>query len=281
MFAAAAPLTGHAFVDAFHAASRGAVQALLSSARSSPRPLEIAARLIDGRGVGVAATPFRADDTMRLLVRVRSAPENGSSRDASLARLVDAHDEGIVVTDASGRVRLANPAFLRWVQMASESALTGQAITQWMAADSLQRLIERVQLHGVAEPRPVQLRAAAGSAMALEMSAVLLTEGDQECIGITLRRRPEPSAEDGGGALVAALQGELAALLDEIGSQDLGQLLRRARALTERGLVQAALQRSDGNAERAALLLGVPAVRVQRHQLPPPREREGGPSGRR
>jgi transcriptional regulator PpsR len=282
MLAAAQPLAGQLLTAVFNGPTRGAVQALLTAARSSPRPLEIAARLDDGSGVGVAATPFRTDDTMRLLVRVRSAPETGSSRDVSLARLVDAHDEAIVVTDASGRVRLANPAFLRWVQAESEAALRGQAITQWIAPEALQRLIDTVQAQGVAEARGVQLRQAAAPDGALEMSAVLLTEGDQECIGITLRPRAAVAAalrQD--GDMLPPLQLGLAALHDELGRQDLAQLLRRARALAEHSFVEAALQRSGGDAAAAAQLLGVAVARVLRHRRPPATSRDEAPPGAR
>ncbi len=281
MLAAAQPLAGQLLTAVFNGPSRGAVQALLTAARSSPRPLEIAARLDDGSGVGVAATPFRTDDTMRLLVRVRSAPETGSSRDVSLARLVDAHDEAIVVTDASGRVRLANPAFLRWVQAGSEAALRGQAITQWIAPEALQRLIDTVQAQGVAEARGVELHQAAAPDRALEMSAVLLTEGDQECIGITLRPRAAAAGALGQDADALPLQLGLAALQDELGRQDLPQLLRRARALAEHSFVEAALQRSGGDAAAAAQLLGVAVARVLRHRRPPATSRDEAPPGAR
>ena len=53
--------------------SRGAVNELLATARSSGQSGEIRARLLGSMtSTSVAATPFRADDAMRLLVRVRA-----------------------------------------------------------------------------------------------------------------------------------------------------------------------------------------------------------------
>ncbi len=95
------------------------------------QPAQIRARLAGKvTATGVVATPFRAGDAIRLLVRVRIMDMPGSASDlnANLARLVDGTSDGVVVTDSSGRVLAADPAFLRLVQMTTEAAVKGRPL---------------------------------------------------------------------------------------------------------------------------------------------------------
>jgi len=77
------------------------------------QPAQIRARLAGKvTATRMVATPFRAGDAIRLLVRVRIMDMPGSAADlnANLVRLVDGTSDS-VVTDSSGRVLAANPPF--------------------------------------------------------------------------------------------------------------------------------------------------------------------------
>ena len=90
------------------------------------QPAQIRARLAGKvTATRVVATPFRAGDAIGLLVRVRIMDMPGSAADlnANLARLMDGTSDGVVVTDSSGRVLVADPALLRLVQMTTEAAV--------------------------------------------------------------------------------------------------------------------------------------------------------------
>jgi transcriptional regulator PpsR len=263
-----AALAGQGAVAGFEPASRPAVQALLDSARASGRPAEIPARLAGGGPVAVSATPFRARDGMRLLLRVRHAEPAGAGSPElaiALARLVDTTRDGVAVTDSAGRIQVANPAFVTLVGAASEDQVRGRAIADWLGRidSDVPTLIAGVHGHGIAELVRTQLRREGGQgAIEVDVAAALLTEGDQECFGFTLR--PCGSAADAAAerrrtrlaSALAVLEGALAAEAPASG------LLREAQRIVQRHFVALALERSGGDAEAAAALLGMNATEL-------------------
>lgn len=253
-----ADLRGRAATFGFEKPSRPAVDGLLLSARGSGRAGEINARLV-GRVqlASVAATPFRADDAMRLMVRVRSVDSSLSNGELNrtLARLVDGTRDGVVVADSSGTILLANPAFSTLVGVRSETELRGRALADWIGADpaAFADLLLQVRVQGIARRVESQLRVG-GAIAAVEVSAALLTEGDQEFIGFTLHPLAAPAAPASGPE---ALRAGLARLAEGLGNQPLAALLEQAGSLVERFLLQAAWERSGHDAEAAAQLLGL------------------------
>ena len=275
-----APLAGQVATRLFDASSRTAVQGLLDSARASGLPAEIIARLLAGApgaaglgganavAVAVSAAPFRASDGMRLLLRVRAqdttAP-TGNELSLALARLVDTTQDGVVVTDSGGHIQVANPAFVSMVGASSEDAVRGRPIGEWVGrvADDVPSLIAGVHGHGIAQLVRTSFRRAAGVVDA-DVSAALLTEGDQECFGFTVRLRPEsarPTAQDTRRA--GLLQG-LAAIEAELGRAPAAGLLAQGRQLLDQHLAEVALERTGGDTARAAALLGLPEDELRR-----------------
>lgn len=276
-------LVGRAAVFGFEHRSRPAVEELLTTARTSGRPSEIRARLAGKvTAASVAATPFRADDQMRLLVRVRTVdtpPAAAQALDATLVRLVDQLSEGVVITDPSGRIQMANPAFLKLVGLRAEAELKGRSLLEWLALSpaDLAALIQRARSHGLTRsPQGVQVSGGA-PLVRVEIAAALLAEGDQECIGFTLRRiasdaavappAPQPRIDD--------LQAGVEALAQSLGDVPLPELMRQAGALAERYLITAALERSGGDAVAAAGLL-----QVSRRSLALRHRRQAGTAAR-
>jgi len=259
-------LVGRPAVDGFEERSRAAVEHLLTTARASGQSGEIRARLVGKVALtSVAATPFRADDTMRLLVRVRAvdAPDLSAALNNTLARLVDGSSDGVVVTDSSGRVLLANPAFLSLVHLNDEAEVKGLPIMDWlgMHADRpLATLLPQVRRDGLARGISSWIKVANARITKVEVTAALLTEGDQECIGFTIRRSATPQQEDRSPyELNLAIQ----RLAGRVGHVPLATLLRDAAALTERHLIDVALARSGDDIVEAAHLLGIAAQELQ------------------
>ncbi|KQW40316.1 transcriptional regulator PpsR [Rhizobacter sp. Root404] len=254
--------------------SRGAINELLGNARATGKSGEIRARLLGTQtGTSVVATPFRADDAMRLLVRLRAldaAPAAGALNQ-SIARLVDAASDGVVVTDSSGRIQVANPAFLELVGLATESDAKGHPLMNWLSlADSpLAALVAKVRRDGIARHVESWVRRSGAAAAQIEIAAALLTEGDQECIGFTVRRvarasqRPafDDTQRDG---LAAALQAGIETLAAGLGERALADIVRDATLLAEDHFTMLALQRTGDDLPAAAAILGVSADSLAR-----------------
>ena len=256
----------------FERISRAAIEDLLASSRASGQPTEIRARLL-GRitTTSVAATPFRTDEAMRLLLRVRTMDMPGASADlnATLARLVDSASEGVVVTDSAGGVLLANPAFLKLVRMNTEAAVKGRPLMDWIGVSDEQfaSLLAQVRRQGIARRFESRLLSADARMSPVELSAALLTEGDQECIGFTIHQEAQrPGRAEGETETLALALEQVSA---RVGSAPLPELLRLAANLLERHFISMALERTEGDATKAAGLLGVSTHRID---MPP-----GGP----
>lgn len=262
-------LPGRHVTFGFEHHSRAAINALLSAARGSGQTGEIRARLLGTvTATSVAATPFRADDTMRLLVRVRSVDGAASSTElnTTLSRLVDDARDGVVVTDSSGRILVANPAFLALVQLGSEADVKGQMLMDWLGLSDrpLVTLVPQVRRDGIARRVESWLKPAHAPAARVEISAALLAEGDQECIGFTIHRVSGDMPRQGDPA--EALRVGIEQIVQKLGVLALPEMLREATALAERCLIQAAIQRSGGDLNSAAALLGIGRASLDQRQ---------------
>ncbi len=233
-------LQGRHASAAFEDRSRGAVNELLGNARTTGQSGEIRARLLDTDvSTSVSATPFRADDTMRLLVRVRAIDASAASGklNQTLARLVDDSSDAVVVTDSSGRIQVANPAFLALVGMSGEADVKGRPLMYWLslAEQPLAALVAKVRRDGIARRIESWTRHGATQATQLDISAALLTEGDQECIGFTIRPvAGSPIAptihRDAGDALALVLRAGIEALGTRLDERALAAVIREAAA---------------------------------------------------
>lgn len=240
---------GEPVIDHFDAHSRVAVEELLCTARSSGRPVEIRARLA-GRHTGthVSATPFRSGDTQRLLMRVRRAEAVAPSGRA------DSHDPAAATTlilDSSARILSCTPAFVRLAGLRDETEARGRSLGDWLAG-GVDTWLAEVRLAGLAERPDLTLSAGPRTGARLALGAALLTEGDQECIGVQLSV-DETAAPTSGRPMAEVLAG----LDGQLGRATLAELLRDATARVERHLVGQALARSHGDPTAAARLLGV------------------------
>ena len=265
--------------------ARAAVEELLITARTTGRPGEIRALVGAEAGhaplpVDISATPFRAEATLLLLVRVRSA-EAMAERHGSGSRLADFVErlpDAVVITDSAGRVLMANPAFsalcaeLGGGHASVAPLIVGRRLGELLGDETQQlaAVMADARRVGIADQRPVAVAGPGGARLEVELSAALLAEGDQECLGMTLRRlyhRPAP---------VPLQVGELASAIDRLAAQvgvvSLPELLQETCDLAERHLIEAALARTDGQRPRAAALLGIGQEqlqqRMQHHGLP-------------
>lgn len=248
--------------------SRPAVEALLATSRSSGRSGEIRAHLGGTAGsVHVSATPFRGETGLLLLVRARAVDARESSSESSvrLADFVERMPDAVVIVDSGGRVVMANPAFLALCGLAHEAQAKGRSLADW-AGDgeaSVAALLDAVRHTGIATHVDSVLQVAGAAPLAVEVSAVLLEDGDQECIGLTLR--PRTVSEGPGAHPLAPLAQSIERLATKMGSVALPELMREAMRLAERHLLCAALDAATGDVNAAAEVLAIdpPAMRAR------------------
>jgi transcriptional regulator PpsR len=254
---------------------RPVVDELLLTARTTGHAAEVRLRAAhDGAPLDVSATPFHTDDRRGLLLRARRAAAAADDLPAVL-EFIGHTPDAVVVTDASGRVLWANPAFVDLCGAPEGGHVRGRLIGD-VLGDTRQQwpaLLARVRARGVVARDTVVLQApgwAAGGVkvQAAEVSGALLAEGDQEHIGFTLRPRPA------GAAAPADVSLDLSALMLRIGSVALPDLLADAGRLVEAHLIEAALRAAQGRIDLAAqhLRMDTPQLlqRMQALALPLP-----------
>lgn len=252
-------LVGRPIDEYFDLRSRGSVHELLQTARTHGRPVELRARLQgDPVTSSVAATPFRAGDEQRLLVRLRSAASPLAPSGGVLDR------EAAAVTDSTGRVLTCDAAFIALLEASDDTALIGRPITDWLGErpEDVAALLREVRQAGLAERESILLRV--GAHADVRVSASWLTEGDQECVGLVLHLA-EPRAAALGEAQ-AAFAEAWTRLTSQLGSSPLPVMLRQATALAEQHFIRMALQRSQDDPAAAAQLLGVSRDSLARRQ---------------
>lgn len=267
-------LLGQPVSAAIAAASRPAVEELLSTARATGRPAEMRARIAgSATSIDISAAPFRAESALLLLVRARAVEAAADSSQATrqLADFVERTPDAVVITDASGRVIVANPALFELFQLGGEVPMQGRALGEWVgdAGRSMQAILTLVRCHGIASQVGTAVRGSRGREVEVELSAALLDEGEQERIGFTIRQLDGRSAS---GLLQA---GEVASAIEALardGRLALPDLVQAAAQLTERHLIKSALARSRGDRAAAATLLGIDAESLEpllrRHGMP-------------
>jgi len=250
-------LAGRVAPDLVDRSSRTALQDLLQNTGAQGKPAEIHVRLPKTQALAaVSATPFRVGGGLRLLLRVRAAAPSGMQgveMSKTLALLVDSTRDGVVVTDSSGRVLVANPAFLAQLHIASEDEVRGHPIAQWLGrieAD-VSTLLASAHAHGIAHLVRSSLRRPDGVAVDVDVTGAMLAEGEQECFGFTIR--PCESKADAEAPWLKALL----ALDERVGHWPMDQLLARSQQLIQQRFVSLAMARSRGDAQAAAGLLGI------------------------
>ena len=262
--------TGQTMAELLPPALRAAVVELLRSARTSGRAGEIRVRAMEGQAVlDVAATPFRDGDERLLMLRLRQdegAPM-GNPALAAMAEFVENTPDAVVMTDSSGRIQMANPAFLHLAGVTDENQALSRSLTDLLgeAEGAWSRLIQRANAAGIVARVRMRLAATGQQPRWHEATAMLMTEGEQACLGFTLR--PLEAAALAPDALFP----DLSDLAGQVGKVPLPDLLAEVSHRAERHLILLALRRAEGFASVAAGLLGLSpadlAARLQGHDL--------------
>jgi len=238
--------------------ARAAVAELLVAAATSGRAAEIRVRaLADGGACAMSATPFRVGDRLQLLVRARRELPGGVDA-ADLrhaAQMVETTPDAVVVTDSSGHVQLANPAFVALVDRGDEAHLRGLALAE-LTGDQHGRwadLLERARTQGMAQIEPLHLNVGAVSTAA-RVSAALLTDGEQEAVGFVMQVLAPGASRP---VETPPPWTELSDAASRLGTAPLESLITEVTLAAERHLVKRAWTLSAGRIDECATLLGL------------------------
>ena len=148
---------------------------------------------------------------------------------ARFQRMIDANVVGIVITDASGRITLANDYYLNLLHVTRQDLLEGKVDWRkftppdWLHAD--EKALQELQEYGVCEPYEKEYLLPNGTRVAIYLATAMLPEPEKQIIAfvvdITERRKAQEELQ------CRSLQ--LAALLDA--SQSLTESLKLAEVM--------------------------------------------------
>ncbi|MFZ5558095.1 MAG: transcriptional regulator PpsR [Pseudomonadota bacterium] len=255
-------LVGRAFPDGFDAEGTQAIQALLAAVRTSGRAEDVRARLADGkREFVVSASLFRQENATYFLVRLSSREDASApvlpKLKSKLLKVAENVPDGLVVTGPDGRILTANRAFLDLTQLATEEQARGESLDRWLGRPGvdLNVLIANLRQHGSVRLFATTLRGEYGTTAEVEISAVALVNGEQPCLGFTIRnvgRRLTADLRSG-----RELPRSVEQLTELVGRVSLKDLVREATDVIERLCIEAALELTRDNRASAAEMLGL------------------------
>lgn len=259
-------LPGRLVVHAFEKHSRRALEELLRAAQASGQQSEVRLRLAQkALTASVAAVPFRQQDRLCALLRVRPLESNESllGVELSMARMVDEFSDAVIVTQSNGRILGANRTFQDLVQT-PENEILGRPLREWLglADGTFDQILERVRQSAVLRELTGTIILGNGQVIGVRISAHLLTDSDEEHIGFVLRRAPAAPRDRGAFELGLGLDAWGARL----GYEPLPVLLERATRNLELQLITRALAESGGDLEAAARLLGIDHAELLRRR---------------
>lgn len=269
-------LLGRSFPFGVDAGSIRVVDDLLSSARSAGRAGETALTLQGGRGYHASASCFRQESSTLLLLRLSPiATEGGQTMGGQspsrVLDLIERSPDGFVVTDLEGGILAANRAFLDIAEVATEEQVRDQPMSTYIGRPGADFgvFLSMLRKNGAVRLMATSAFGALGHQSEVEVSAVWVPEGEEPCIGFSIRDigRRLAGGPQGARDLTRAVE-ELTTL---VGRVSLPDLVRDTVDLVERHFIEAALELTNDNRTSAAEVLGVSRqslyVKLRRHKL--------------
>ncbi len=185
-------MAGRQAADGVAPASAPILEEVLGTVRVSGRPGEALLQLA-GRGGNIHAwvSPLRGEGQNLLLLRATpdgTLPLPPPLDDSMLPDLMRLTPDAIAFTDENGHLLSANPAFVELVRVAESLDVRGRWLGDWLERDSggFSTLLESVRRSGVKRVN-ARIRDETGVSVDIELSAVLIHNGDSNSIGFIIR----------------------------------------------------------------------------------------------
>lgn len=164
--------------------------------------------------------------------------------------------DGLVLTDADGRVLAVNAAFLELAQLGAEEQARGSSLDRWLGRTGvdLNVLLSNLRQRGVVRLFATRLHGEFGATAEVEISASRVAESPP-MLGFTVR--------DVGRRLSAAPRGlqelpkSLSQLTELVGRVPMKDIVGETSDLIEQLCIEAALELTRGNRAAAAEMLGL------------------------
>ena len=238
------------------------LQSLMARVQASGRGDELRLRGGPGKGDLTAdVRRLRHDDEQLLLVRLRRQDGGRGSGDAGraqvLAQAVERLPDGLVLTDADGRVLSANPAFVNLLQLVSDEPMRGESLARWLGRPGvdLNVMLATLRQQGSVRLFATALRGEHGAEVEVEISGVSMPELDPPTLAFVVRhvgRRLSVASHT-----VKTAPRSVEQLAQLVGRMPLKDLVRESTDLIERLCIEAALQLTQNNRASAAEMLGL------------------------
>ena len=270
-------MIGSGLLRWFEEPSRPELESAIAAARGDGKAQSLT--LGEGReALSVGLSVFKTDNSDgHLLVRLRdtaSARVEASPTEQTrrLTALVEAAPDGLVVTDADGRVVAANTEFLDLAQLTGVDVAIGQSLAEWLGQGGIdyQIIVASLRERGSIRLYATRLRGEFGSITDVEVSAVMIKAGEVDLVGFAIRdigRRIAANDESGGAVTPRSID----QLTQLVGRVPLKELVRESTELIEQLCIQAALKLTNNNRASAAEMLGLSRqslyVKLRRYAL--------------
>jgi transcriptional regulator PpsR len=268
LFGVEASRPGWMLSDSFEsdasAKTTASVPAMLGRVSATGHGESAAARLRTQGEMRVSASLFRQEKSAHLLVRVSplvaSRSHSESSGQSALLKLIESAPDAFVVTDLDGLIMTANRAFTDLAQLATETQVRGQSLERWLGRTGvdLNVLITNLRQRGAVRLFATVMRGEYGASTEVEISGVAVTEGEQPCLGFTIRDVSRRLAAEvrttGTGREMPRSVGQMTELVGRVPLKD---IVRDTTDLIEQLCIEAALELTHDNRASAAEMLGL------------------------
>jgi len=174
-----------------------------------------------------------------------------------LLEIVAGAPEGFVVTGLDGRILFANRAFLDLVQLATEEQARNESLERWLGRPGVDFSLLTAQLreHGALRLFATQVRGEYGSNSDVEICAVSVVDGEEPCLGFTIRDVGQRVTFD--RQVSRDKPRSVAQLTELVGRVPLKDLVRESTDMIEKLCIEAALELTGDNRASAAEILGL------------------------
>jgi len=281
MFAdAARKLVGVSFPVGLDEPGSEAVQTMLASLRASGKADVLRVSLAGGNGeVHISGSMFRQEVGSLLVLRLSPATPDGASISKSgeqsmLSKLIQCSPDCVVVTDIDGSIVSANDSFIDLVQVPNEKQVRGESLGRWLGRTGVEMnvLISTLRQRGSVRLFPTTMRSDQGTLSDVEISATMVTEGEQSFLGFTIRDVSQRLANDARAA--KELPRSVGQLSELVGRVPMKDIVGETTDLIEQLCIEAALELTRDNRAAAAEMLGLSRqslyVKLRRYGLSDP-----------
>ena len=207
----------------------------------------------------VNAALVRREDGPYFLVRMH-APEHGfhDTYSNQILEVINRSPDAFVVTDADGRIRAANQAFLNLTAMATVLQVADQPLDRWLGRTGVDvaLLLRNLRDRNEIRTYDTTLYPEFGDPIDIELSGVSALDSDEPCFGFVLRRRLQAPPPVSTGT-PTQLPRSLEEMTDLVGRVPLKELVRETTDIIERMCIEAALKMSGQSRASAAEMLGL------------------------